>query len=383
MLQIGDDGSGQRQVSASATSTCTCPSARRAAATAPSWCDVGALDRRDAYLEALLGRAASGRRGASGALDTVYLGGGTPDADAPAPPARACWTRSGPRLADGAEVSIEANPETVDRRALAELRAMGVNRLSLGVQSFQPHLLARARPRRDAPTRRATPSSCARAAGLRRTSASTSSSAIPGQTPGRPRGRPRRRPRARAGPRLLVRARAQAGHRRSRAGGHAVLRRGRGRRRLPAHRRRAWRTPATAGTRRPTSPAPATSAATAWPTGARADYLGVGVGAVSTVGGPALAQRARPGRLHRAPLARGGAAAAHPRAARRRRRAPRALDAGAAPRPRAATLAWAGPPDHPEALERLSARGPAARATAARSRSPARGASCRTPSCTS
>jgi putative oxygen-independent coproporphyrinogen III oxidase len=41
-----------------------------------------------------------------------------------------------------AEITSEANPDTIDERSLAELRAAGVNRLSLGVQSFDPEVLA-------------------------------------------------------------------------------------------------------------------------------------------------------------------------------------------------------------------------------------------------
>lgn len=41
-------------------------------------------------------------------------------------------------LAPGAEITSEANPGTVDRSTFRTLRALGVNRLSLGVQSFQP-----------------------------------------------------------------------------------------------------------------------------------------------------------------------------------------------------------------------------------------------------
>ena len=47
----------------------------------------------------------------------------------------------------------------------------------------------------------------------------------------------------------------------------------------------AWRRPATGATRSPTSRCPATNAGTTWPTGAGEDYLGVGASAVSTIGG--------------------------------------------------------------------------------------------------
>ena len=45
-------------------------------------------------------------------------------------------------LAAGAEVTAEANPETVDERSLAGLRAAGITRISLGMQSAVPHVLA-------------------------------------------------------------------------------------------------------------------------------------------------------------------------------------------------------------------------------------------------
>ncbi len=46
------------------------------------------------------------------------------------------------RLAPDCEITCEANPGTVDRAKFAALRRLGVNRLSMGVQSFQPQELA-------------------------------------------------------------------------------------------------------------------------------------------------------------------------------------------------------------------------------------------------
>ena len=45
-------------------------------------------------------------------------------------------------LAPGAEVTVEANPESVDEESLAALRAAGFTRISLGMQSAAPHVLA-------------------------------------------------------------------------------------------------------------------------------------------------------------------------------------------------------------------------------------------------
>ena len=54
-------------------------------------------------------------------------------------------------LADGAEVSTESNPESVDRRALDELRAAGFTRISFGMQSASEHVLAQLDRFRDQP----------------------------------------------------------------------------------------------------------------------------------------------------------------------------------------------------------------------------------------
>jgi len=102
--------------------------------------EVDALEKRDAYLEALLSEL-DRERWRLGPLSSVYLGGGTPTLMGPARLAH-LLDRIRPLLADGAEVTVEANPETVDRPLLEALRSGGVSRLSLGVQSFRPHLLA-------------------------------------------------------------------------------------------------------------------------------------------------------------------------------------------------------------------------------------------------
>lgn len=76
-------------------------------------------------------------------ISSVYFGGGTPSLFAPRSFERILerieqlWG-----LPSGVEVTIEANPGTVDFPKLAALRAAGINRLSFGVQSFQPKYLA-------------------------------------------------------------------------------------------------------------------------------------------------------------------------------------------------------------------------------------------------
>jgi oxygen-independent coproporphyrinogen-3 oxidase len=141
--------------------------------------EVGALDRRDAYLDALVAEL---EREAHllGPLETVYLGGGTPTLMRPRR-LRRLMEAIGPHLAEDAEVSIEANPETVDGPALAELRRMGVTRLSLGVQSFRPHLLT-ALDRAATPEQARRVVGCARAAGFEDIGIDLLF-AVPGQTP--------------------------------------------------------------------------------------------------------------------------------------------------------------------------------------------------------
>src|SRR4051812_3258159 len=76
-------------------------------------------------------------------LATVFFGGGTPTLLPPADLVailRAAEARFG--LAPGAEVTVEANPESVDGRTLAQLRAGGATRVSFGMQSAAPHVLA-------------------------------------------------------------------------------------------------------------------------------------------------------------------------------------------------------------------------------------------------
>jgi oxygen-independent coproporphyrinogen-3 oxidase len=84
-----------------------------------------------------IGATGSCRRGRSLKVNTIYLGGGTPTV---LPLAflgevlDAC--REHFLLAEGVEITVEANPGTVDGGHLAGLLEIGVNRLSLGVQSF-------------------------------------------------------------------------------------------------------------------------------------------------------------------------------------------------------------------------------------------------------
>lgn len=86
----------------------------------------------DAYVDALLKALAGFSDALPGPPDTVYFGGGTPSLLTPAQAER-LLAAAAPR--PGAEVTLEANPETVTLEQLQGYRAAGVNRLSIGVQS--------------------------------------------------------------------------------------------------------------------------------------------------------------------------------------------------------------------------------------------------------
>jgi len=75
--------------------------------------------------------------------DTVFIGGGTPTALPPPLLTRLIRAiKSNFHLARGAEFTVEANPATVDLPTLRRLRRMGVNRLSMGLQSADNRELA-------------------------------------------------------------------------------------------------------------------------------------------------------------------------------------------------------------------------------------------------
>jgi oxygen-independent coproporphyrinogen-3 oxidase len=83
-------------------------------------------------------------------VDTIYFGGGTPSLLSPGEAGaliEAC--RRAFDVPAGAEITFEANPETVTRETLDAFRAAGVNRLSFGVQSFDDDELVRLDRRHD------------------------------------------------------------------------------------------------------------------------------------------------------------------------------------------------------------------------------------------
>ena len=97
---------------------------------------------KEAYVRALITHLRSEAEAVE--VDTIYFGGGTPSLLDPADVAAivdACAASFS--LATDTEVTMEANPETVDRARLEGFRRAGANRLSFGVQSFDDAELKR------------------------------------------------------------------------------------------------------------------------------------------------------------------------------------------------------------------------------------------------
>ena len=110
-----------------------------------SYCDFSIAVRSttpiDEYVKALRSDLAQGSvDGAT--LTTVYLGGGTPSRlGGPGVASVLAAIRERATIAEGAEVTIEANPDDVNDIAVAQWLAAGVNRISLGAQSFDDTVL--------------------------------------------------------------------------------------------------------------------------------------------------------------------------------------------------------------------------------------------------
>lgn len=74
-------------------------------------------------------------------LDTIYLGGGTPSRLGAGVADALNVVRRHAAVADGAEITVEANPDDVTAEHAAAWVEAGVNRVSLGAQSFDPSVL--------------------------------------------------------------------------------------------------------------------------------------------------------------------------------------------------------------------------------------------------
>jgi oxygen-independent coproporphyrinogen III oxidase len=115
-----------------------------------SYCDFAIAVRREvpsgAYAAAVLQEWALWQShpawDASPEVRTVYFGGGTPSRVTPATIARLLDRIARDRtIVPDAEITLEANPDDVTLAAAGAWRSAGVNRVSLGVQSFDPEVL--------------------------------------------------------------------------------------------------------------------------------------------------------------------------------------------------------------------------------------------------
>ncbi len=105
-----------------------------------------ARDVEDRYVAALLAELAARSADFEGLwLASIYLGGGTPGLLHPDSVARLvdAVRSTFPAGAEAPEVTLEANPSSVERSRLAAFRRAGVNRLSVGIQSFEDAVLKR------------------------------------------------------------------------------------------------------------------------------------------------------------------------------------------------------------------------------------------------
>jgi putative oxygen-independent coproporphyrinogen III oxidase len=113
------------------------------------YCDFNTYEGQDdlhgPYVDALVANIESwSRRSAKLPVATsVFFGGGTPSLLVPSELARILRAvRANIGVADGAEVTVEVNPETVSEEVFGALLGAGFNRVSIGVQSLVSHVLA-------------------------------------------------------------------------------------------------------------------------------------------------------------------------------------------------------------------------------------------------
>ncbi len=102
----------------------------------------GELPERD-YVDALLADLDEELRAApANELISVFIGGGTPSLFQPESISRLLeGVRARATLANDAEITLEANPGTLERQRFSEFYDAGINRVSIGVQSFDDDML--------------------------------------------------------------------------------------------------------------------------------------------------------------------------------------------------------------------------------------------------
>ncbi len=111
-----------------------------------SYCDFYFVTRtgeREAYVDSLTReiRSYASTKYAEEKVETLYVGGGTPSLLSPEQLEQILSTVRDTFDTEVKELTLEMNPDDVSREYLEELHGLGVNRASMGVQSFNPDLL--------------------------------------------------------------------------------------------------------------------------------------------------------------------------------------------------------------------------------------------------
>jgi oxygen-independent coproporphyrinogen-3 oxidase len=111
-----------------------------------SYCDFAIAVRRNVpsgeYVDALAREFRARRLQLNAPVNTLYFGGGTPSSLGGDGVARAMeWAHSVMQLTPNAEVTLEANPEDINPDSVDAWKRAGINRLSIGMQSFDDRVL--------------------------------------------------------------------------------------------------------------------------------------------------------------------------------------------------------------------------------------------------
>ena len=105
-----------------------------------SFVDCSSMER---YFSALFNEIRVKGAGCDRAVDNIYIGGGTPSVAMRFLPQLGRVLRTSFGIKEDAEISIECNPESVTEEFVIAARSLGVNRVSMGVQSLSDPLLKR------------------------------------------------------------------------------------------------------------------------------------------------------------------------------------------------------------------------------------------------
>ncbi|MBR5416545.1 MAG: coproporphyrinogen III oxidase family protein, partial [Clostridiales bacterium] len=104
------------------------------------------LDRVDEYVDAVCREASLTKtwfqKEAAEPLQTIYFGGGTPSLLSPSQVGKILdILREEYGISEDCEITLEANPGTIDEETLAGFKKAGINRLSIGIQSLDDSVL--------------------------------------------------------------------------------------------------------------------------------------------------------------------------------------------------------------------------------------------------